>query len=101
MAVVAAFKFHNDFAAGGGARQTNGGHGGFSAGADKAQLLNGRIAGDDALGEVGLRSGGGAKAGRVARGPLNGLDHRRKGMAQDHRSPGAEVVDVAVAIGIE
>ena len=58
------------------------------------------IAGDDALGEIGLGGRGGAEAGRVARGALDGFDHRRKGVAQDHRPPGAEVVDVAVAVGV-
>ena len=42
----------------------------------------------------------GAETGRVARGALNGFDHRRKGVAQDHRPPGAEIVDIAVAVGV-
>ncbi len=75
-------------------------HGGLGAGADEAQLFDGRVAGDDALGQVGLGSRGGAEAGGVAGGALDGLDHRRKGVAQDHRPPGAEVVDVAVAVGV-
>ena len=67
----------------------------------KRSLLDGRIAGDDALGQVGLGCGGSAEAGRVARGPLDGLDRRRKRVAQDHRAPGAEVVDVAIAVGVD
>ena len=100
VAVVAALEFDDDLAAGGGAGQADGAHRGLGAGADKAQLLDGRIAGDDALGQIGLGGRGGAEAGRVARGALNGLDHRRKGVAQNHRPPGAEVVDVAVAVGV-
>ena len=30
----------------------------------------------------------------------NGFNDRRKGVAEDHRSPGAEVVDIAVAVGV-
>ena len=33
-------------------------------------------------------------------GSFDGLDDRRKGVAEDHRPPGAEVVDVAVAVGV-
>ena len=100
MAVIAAFEFDDDFAAGGGAGQADGRHGGLGAGADEAHLLDGGVAGDDALGEVGFRGRGRSKAGGVARGALDGFDDGRKGMAQNHRSPGAEVVDVAVAVGI-
>src|SRR5581483_8989476 len=75
-------------------------HRGFCTGADEAHLLNGRIAGGDALGEVRFRRCGSAEAGRVAGGALDGLDHRRKGMAQNHRAPGTEVVDGSVAVDV-
>jgi len=52
--VVAALEFNDDLAAGGGASQPDGAHRGLGAGADEAQLLDGRIAGDDALGKIGL-----------------------------------------------
>ena len=32
---------------------------------------------------------------------LDRLDHRRMGVPEDHRSPGADVVDVAVAVDVE
>ncbi len=100
MAVITAFKLDDGVAASGGAGDADGGHGGFSAGADEAHFLNGGIAGDDAFGEVGLGSGGGSEAGGVGGGALNGFDDGRKGVAEDHGTPGAEVVDVAVAVGV-
>jgi len=36
----------------------------------------------------------------IAGGALDGLDHGREGVAEDHGAPGAEVVDVAVAVGV-
>ena len=101
MAVVAALEFDDDLATGSGSRKAYRGHRGLSAGADKAQLLDGRKTSDHALGEIRLGCRGSAKAGRVASRSLNGLDHRRKGMAQNHRPPGAEVVDVAVAVRVD
>ncbi len=59
------------------------------------------IAGDDALGEIGLGGRGSAEAGGVAGCALDGFDHGRKGVAQNHGTPGAEVVDVAIAVGVE
>ena len=101
VAVVAALEFDDELAAGGGAGQADGRHGGLSAGADKAHLFDGGIAGHDALGEIGLGGGGCAEAGGVARRALDGLDDRRKGVAEDHRTPGAEVVDIAIAVGVD
>jgi len=96
MAVIAAFEFDDDLASSGRASQANGRHGGFGAGADESHFLNGWIAGDNAFGEVDLGGGGGAEAGGVGCGALNGFDDRRKGVAEDHGAPGAEVVDVAL-----
>ena len=100
VAVIAAFELDDDVAAGGGAGEADGGHGGFGAGADEAHFLDGGIAGDDALGEIGLGGGGGAEAGGVRGGALDGFDDGREGVAEDHGAPGAEVVDVAVAVGV-
>ncbi len=50
------------------------------------------------LGQVGLGGGGGSEAGAAGRGLLDGLDDRREGVAEDHRAPGAEEVEVAVAV---
>ena len=100
VAVIAALELDDDLAPGGGAGQANGRHGRLSAGADEAHLFDGRIAGDDAFGQVGLGCRGSAEAGGVARGAFNGFDNRGKGVAQNHRPPGAEVVDVAVAVRV-
>src|ERR1035438_5514169 len=101
MSVVAAFEFHDDLASRGSARQPNGGHGRFSAGADKPKLFNRRVAGNHALGQVALRRRRSAEAGGAARGALDSLHHRWKGVAQNHRPPRTEVVDIAFAVGVE
>ena len=88
------------FAAGHSASKSNGRHGGFSAGADEAEPFNGGIAGDDAFGEIGFCRGRSAKTGGVAGRALNGIDGGREGVTEDHGAPGAEVVDVAIAVGI-
>ena len=57
VAVVTTLELDDDFAPGGGTGQSNRGHRRLGSGADKAQLLDGRIAGDDVLGEIGLGGG--------------------------------------------
>jgi len=57
-------------------------------------------AGDDALGEVRLGGCGCAKTGGAVRGALDGLDDRGEGVAENHGAPGAEVVNVSVAVGV-
>ena len=40
------------------------------------------------------------KLAELAGGALDGFNDGRKGVAEDHGAPGAEVVDVAVAVGV-
>jgi len=87
VAVIAPLELDDEMAAGGGACESDGRHGGLGAGADEAHLFNGGVAGDNALGEIGFSGGGSSVAGGVPCGPLNGFDDRRKGVAEDHRSP--------------
>src|SRR5262249_43078391 len=54
----------------------------------------------DQLGQPDFRRGGGAKAGAVRRGPPDRLQHMRVGVPKDERSPRADIVNVAVAIGV-
>ena len=100
VAVIAAFELDDDFPARGGPRQADRRHGGLGAGADEAQLFDRGIAGDDLLCQIGFGGRGRSKAGAVRSGLLDRFDHGRKSVAEDHRSPGTEVVNVAIAIGV-
>src|SRR4051812_30833847 len=54
----------------------------------------------DERGEIGLGGGGGSEAGGAVGGPADGLDSVREGVAEDHGTPGAEEIEVAVAVFI-
>jgi hypothetical protein len=86
--------------AGKAARQADGGHAGLGTGADEAQLFDRGKAAPDEFGEIAFVAVGGSEAGSARGGLLNRLDHRGEGVAQDHGAPGAEAVEVAVAVGI-
>ena len=100
VAVIAAFEFDDDLAAGGGARHADRGHGGLGAGADEAHLFDCRIAGRDALCKIGLGCSGCAEACGVARRSLDGFDDRWKCVAENHRTPRSEIVDISIAVGV-
>ena len=53
----------------------------------------------DAAREPGLEFGRRAEGQAVGGDLLHGLDHLRVRVAQDHRTPGADVVDEAASIG--
>ena len=54
----------------------------------------------DHLGQVGLSGGGGAETDASGGGFLHGFHHLGSGVAENHRPPGAEVIEVAIAVGI-
>jgi len=60
--VIAALEFKNEIAAGGGAREADGAHGGLSAGTYQAYFLDRGQRGDDARGEFRFGAGGHAVA---------------------------------------
>lgn len=100
MAVVAAFEFQDLVAARVASRRAEGAHGRFRAGGDEAELLDGGNDLRDELGELCLEERRRAVAGALLRRLLNGFDHRRMGVAEDHRAPGAHVVDVRIAVDV-
>ena len=100
VAVVAALELDDEVAAGEAAGEADGGHGGLGAGGDEAELLDGGKAADDEFGEVGFGGDGGSEAGAFGGGLLDGFDDRREGVAEDHGPPGAEEVEVAVAVRV-
>ena len=100
MSVIAAFKFNNVLALGVGPCEADGCHGRFRARTDEANFLHVRKSGDDQFREIGFGGSGRAEAGAVAGRGNNSFDHGGGGVAQDQRSPGADVVHVLVAVGV-
>ena len=101
MAVVAAGELDDDIPPGVAARDADGAHGRLGAGRHHADHLDGRDAGDDALGQLALALGRRAETRPPADGLLGGRDDARVGVAEDERPPGVDVVEVAVAIEVE
>ncbi len=101
VAVIAALELDDEVAAGESAGEADGGHAGFGAGGDEAEFCNrGETVGDE-IGEVGFGGDGGSEAGAFGGGLLDGFDDGREGVAEDHGTPGAEEVEVAVAVFVE
>ncbi len=98
MAVIAALEFHDRVAAGKAAGQANGAHGRLGAGTDEAHQFDGRHEFHDAPREPRLEFGRGAEAQAVGGDSLHGFDDLGVRVAQDHRSPGTDEVEVAAAI---
>ncbi len=99
VAVVAARELHDDVAAGEAAGQSDRRHRGLGAGGDEADPLDRRTP-DDLLGEVdlGLR---GCAVRRAARERVtDGRHHLGVGVAEQHRAPGADQVDVVLPVDV-
>ena len=101
VAVVGAGELDERLAAGGRAGEPDRAHRRLGARGRHAQHVDARHALADELGELDLagRRRAVARAERGGRG--DGLDHRRVGVAEDQRAPGADVVDVDVAVDVE
>jgi hypothetical protein len=100
MAVVAALELDDLVPFGVRPRQAQGAHGRFGARVNETHHLNVGHEVHHPPGQFDFK-----RAGRAVRGPfhgrlLDGLDHLRVGMAGDERSPGKDIVDVAVAVHI-
>ncbi len=99
MAVVAALELHNGVATRKAARQADRAHGRFGARTHEAHQFQGRHELDHAARELRLEFSRRAEGKAVGGDLLDGLDHLRMRMAQDHRTPGADVIDEAASIG--
>ncbi len=99
--MVGASELDDDLAPGGGAGEADGAHRSLGAGAGHAQHLDRGDAGGDLLGKLDLGGGCGTVGGAA---PCR-LDHRGEdrgvGVAEDQRSPGADPVEVAVAVDVD
>ena len=100
VAVVAAFELDELAAAGGAARQAQCAHAGFGAAADQPHLLDAGHQRDDGFGQFDFALGRGAKTEPVNGRLVHRFQHRRVAVAQDHRTPRADVVDVPLALGV-
>jgi len=98
--VITTFKLDDAITLGESAGQADGRHGGFRSGADEAHHLHARHGFDDEFGELGFAGSGSAETGAVARGALDRCDDFWMRVPEDERSPGADVVDVLVAVGV-
>ena len=99
VAVVAAFEFEDFVAAGVSAGEADGGHGCFGAGVDEANFFGGGAA-HDFFCEKDFCFGGGAVGEAAGGGLLDGFDDGGVCVAHEHGAPGAEEVDVCVAVDV-
>ena len=100
VAVVAAFELDEFAAPGRTAGQADGAHRRFGTRADQAHHVHAGHVFQDLFGQLHLALGGCAKGETFGQCFLHRLHHRRVAVAQDHRAPGADVVGVALAVGI-
>ena len=100
MAVVAAFELDDLLAAGGAARQADGAHAGFGARADQAHHVDAGDQLDDLFGQLDFALGGSAERESLEHRFLHRFHHRGVAVTQDHRAPGADVVDVLLPVGV-
>ena len=100
MAVVAALELQDARAAGGAAGEAQGAHGRLGAAGAQPHHVQMRHAGAEQLRHRDLGLGGRAVGEAHQRLRAHRLDHRRMLVAEDHRAPGADVIDVAAAVGI-
>jgi len=98
MAVITALKFDDGVAGSETAGQADRAHSGFGTGVTQPHQLHGRNQLLHPARHDGFQGGGSAKTQAVGGSVLDGADYRRMGMAGDHRSPGAHVIDVAATI---
>ena len=100
-AVIAALELDDPGAAGVAARQPQRRHRRLGSGADEAHPLHMRVPAADALCQLGLHHVGGAERQTVGRRLPHPFQHQRMAVADDHRAPGTEIVDIALAGHVE
>jgi len=93
MSVIAALELDEPVAAREPAREADRAHRRLGAGAHHAQPLDRGHELGDAPGKLGLDHGGSAEGEAVGCAPRHGRDDVRVRVAEDHRAPGAHVVD--------
>ena len=100
MAVVVAGKLDDFHSAGKPSRQPHGAHCRLGAGADHPHFLDAGNGTDDQFGQMRFGLGRRAIAGAPRQRRFNRRHHAGVAMAEDHRPPGTDVVEVGVAVDI-
>jgi hypothetical protein len=100
MAVVAALELDQHVAAGVAAGQADGAHRRLGAGRNQAHHVHRRHQFAQQVGDLDFLLGRRAEGEAIDDGGLDGGDHLRVGVAEDHRAPGADVVGVPLAVGV-
>ena len=100
MSVIVPGELDHGRAAGEAAGQPDRAHRRLGAAGDQPDLLDGGDPGHDLLGEQHLVLGGGAEGEPARGGPGDGVQHVGVGVAEDHRTPRADQVDVLGAVGV-
>ena len=96
--MIAALEFHDGVAPGEAARQANRAHGRLGAGAHEAHQLDRRHELGHAARQLRLELGRCAEGQAVGGDALYRRDHVRVRVTQDHRTPGADVVDEPASV---
>ncbi|MCY1429020.1 hypothetical protein D9M71_449230 [compost metagenome] len=100
VAVVAALELDDAVATGEAAGQTDGAHGRFGAGADHAHHFHRRHQRADQVGHFHFQRGRRAVGQAVFQLLAHRVENIRMAVAEDHRAPRADVVDVALVVFI-
>lgn len=100
MTVVATYEFHDLVASGCCTGQPYRRHGGFGAARDESDPLQDGHASNDFFSEQGLGDCGRTKGTGVVDGINHRLTDRGMPMTEDHRTPRANEVDVAIAVDV-
>ena len=98
--MIATLEFDDQVAARGGARQAHGAHGRLGARTDKTHFFARRKSLSDARRKFDFEFGWHAVTRPTARLLGNGLNDFRMRVAQNQRSPRADVIDVFVSVGV-
>ena len=101
MTVVVPFKLDDSIAPGEPAGEADGAHGRFGTRAGHAYLIHRRYQSADRLRHRDFQLSRAAEGQAQQTGITNSGDHFRVGMSRHHRAPGADVVHVALSIGIK
>src|SRR6202008_1960031 len=99
--MIPATEFNDVIAIGDAARQTDGAHGGFGATGDEADFFEPRDGAIDERSELDFEFVGDAIAGAALSLIGDGPGDLWIGVAEEHGAPGADVVEVFVAIDID
>ena len=100
VAVVAAGELHDDIATALRAGETQCSHHCFGAGVGEAHAIDGADAANDLLGKLDLGRARGAEGERVSNGALRGRDDCGVRVTEDGRAPGADEIDVVLALNV-